>query len=86
MFINKLSPFRFSYHRYVSVSYGNINIYMHYTLKYGNLYTLANIIIFTHLDMIICSILYTLKGMEHVRNIFISFDKYLFLEVINILI
>ncbi len=27
-----------------------------------------------------------LKGMEHVRNIFISFDKYLFLEVINILI
>ncbi len=27
-----------------------------------------------------------LKGMEHVPNIFISFDKYLFLEVINILI
>ncbi len=27
-----------------------------------------------------------IKGMEHVRNIFISFDKYLFLEVINILI
>ncbi len=26
------------------------------------------------------------KGMEHVPNIFISFDKYLFLEVINILI
>ncbi len=27
-----------------------------------------------------------IKGMEHVQNIFISFDKYLFLEVINILI
>ncbi len=27
-----------------------------------------------------------LKGMEHVANIFMSFDKYLFLEVINILI
>ncbi len=27
-----------------------------------------------------------LKGMEHVPNIFMSFDKYLFLEVINILI
>ncbi len=27
-----------------------------------------------------------IKGMEHVPNIFISFDKYLFLEVINILI
>ncbi len=26
------------------------------------------------------------KEMEHVQNIFISFDKYLFLEVINILI
>ncbi len=30
--------------------------------------------------------LWPLKGMEHVPNIFISFDKYLFLEVINILI
>ncbi len=29
---------------------------------------------------------YYLKGMEHVPNIFMSFDKYLFLEVINILI
>ncbi len=28
----------------------------------------------------------TFKGMEHVPNIFMSFDKYLFLEVINILI
>ncbi len=28
----------------------------------------------------------SLKGMEHVPNIFMSFDKYLFLEVINILI
>ncbi len=27
-----------------------------------------------------------IKGMEHVPNIFLSFDKYLFLEVINILI
>ncbi len=27
-----------------------------------------------------------LKEMEHVPNIFMSFDKYLFLEVINILI
>ncbi len=27
-----------------------------------------------------------IKGMDHVPNIFISFDKYLFLEVINILI
>ncbi len=27
-----------------------------------------------------------IKGMEHVPNIFMSFDKYLFLEVINILI
>ncbi len=27
-----------------------------------------------------------IKGMEHVQNIFMSFDKYLFLEVINILI
>ncbi len=27
-----------------------------------------------------------LKGMEHVPNIFMSFHKYLFLEVINILI
>ncbi len=26
------------------------------------------------------------KGMEHVPNIFMSFDKYLFLEMINILI
>ncbi len=26
------------------------------------------------------------KGMEHVPNIFMSFDKYLFLEVINIVI
>ncbi len=26
------------------------------------------------------------KGMEHVQNIFMSFDKNLFLEVINILI
>ncbi len=25
-------------------------------------------------------------GMEHVSNLFMSFDKYLFLEVINILI
>ncbi len=30
--------------------------------------------------------LVNIKGMEHVPNIFISFDKYLFLEVINILI
>ncbi len=30
--------------------------------------------------------LYELKGMEHVPNIFMSFNKYLFLEVINILI
>ncbi len=28
----------------------------------------------------------TVKGMEHVPNIFMSFDKYLFLEVINIII
>ncbi len=27
-----------------------------------------------------------IKGMEHVPNIFMSFDKYLFLEVINIVI
>ncbi len=27
-----------------------------------------------------------IKGMEHVANIFMSFDKYFFLEVINILI
>ncbi len=27
-----------------------------------------------------------LKGMEHVPNIFMLFDKYLFLEMINILI
>ncbi len=27
-----------------------------------------------------------IKGMEHVPNMFMSFDKYLFLEVINILI
>ncbi len=27
-----------------------------------------------------------IKGMEHVPNLFMSFDKYLFLEVINILI
>ncbi len=26
------------------------------------------------------------KGMEHVPNMFMSFDKYLFIEVINILI
>ncbi len=26
------------------------------------------------------------KGMQHVPNMFMSFDKYLFLEVINILI
>ncbi len=30
--------------------------------------------------------LYTFKGMEHVPIIFMSFDKYLFLEVLNILI
>ncbi len=29
---------------------------------------------------------YMVKGMEHVPNIFMSFDKFLFLEVINILI
>ncbi len=29
---------------------------------------------------------FCLKGMEHVPNIFMSFDKYLFLEVINILV
>ncbi len=29
---------------------------------------------------------YQFKGMEHVPNIFMSFNKYLFLEVINILI
>ncbi len=29
---------------------------------------------------------FNIKGMEHVPNIFMSFDKYLFLEVINILI
>ncbi len=36
----------------------------------------------------ICSTqeLSAIKGMEHVPNIFMSFDKYLFLEVINILI
>ncbi len=28
----------------------------------------------------------SLKGMEHVPNIFMLFNKYLFLEVINILI
>ncbi len=28
----------------------------------------------------------TIKGMEQVPNIFMSFDKYLFLEVIKILI
>ncbi len=28
----------------------------------------------------------TLKGMEHVPNMFMSFDKYFFLEMINILI
>ncbi len=27
-----------------------------------------------------------IKGVEHVPNIFMSFNKYLFLEVINILI
>ncbi len=27
-----------------------------------------------------------IKGMEHVPNIFMSFDKYLFLKVINILV
>ncbi len=32
----------------------------------------------------VCGVL--IKGMEHVPNIFMSFDKYLFLEVINILI
>ncbi len=32
------------------------------------------------------SYLIVFKGMEHVPNIFMSFDKYLFLEVINILI
>ncbi len=32
-----------------------------------------------------CSELF-IKGMEHVPNIFMSFDKYLFLEMINILI
>ncbi len=30
--------------------------------------------------------IYFIKGMEHVPNIFISFDKYLFLKVLNILI
>ncbi len=29
---------------------------------------------------------YEIKGMEHVPNIFVSFDNYLFLEVMNILI
>ncbi len=33
-----------------------------------------------------CIIIINIKGMEHDPNIFISFDKYLFLEVINILI
>ncbi len=30
--------------------------------------------------------IFIIKGMEHVPNIFMSFNKYLFLEVINILI
>ncbi len=30
--------------------------------------------------------IYIFKGMEHVPNILMSFDKYLYLEVINILI
>ncbi len=30
--------------------------------------------------------MFNVKGMEHVPNMFMSFDKYLFLEVINILI
>ncbi len=30
--------------------------------------------------------MHQIKGMEHVPNIFMSFDKYLFLEMINILI
>ncbi len=29
---------------------------------------------------------YVVKGMEHVPNMFMSFEKYLFLEVISILI
>ncbi len=38
-------------------------------------------------DQVYCSSFgFTFKGMEHVPNIFMSFDKYLFLEVINILI
>ncbi len=36
--------------------------------------------------IILWCILFNIKGMEHVPNIFMSFDKYLFLEVINILI
>ncbi len=39
--------------------------------KNGSVYTI-------HFDLV--------KGMEHVPNILMSFDKYLFLEVINILI
>ncbi len=39
-----------------------------------------------HLKMRCSSFFYSLKGIEHVPNIFMSFDKYLFLEVINIFI
>ncbi len=31
-------------------------------------------------------VIYFIKGMEHVTIMFMSFNKYLFLEVINILI
>ncbi len=42
--------------------------------------------LFDHIIQIEITIYKQFKGMEHVPNIFISFDKYLFLEVINILI
>ncbi len=38
------------------------------------------------LETLGCLVNILIKGMEHIPNIFISFNTYLFLEVINILI
>ncbi len=51
-----------------------------YKLKYLKVFFFVQV--FTNVFYFQCQ----LKGMERVPNIFMSFDKYLFLEVINILI
>ncbi len=64
-----------------------INIYKIYGIKHI-FHSYALVVPLKILMLKICSngSSENIKGMEHVPNIFMSFDKYLFLEMINILI